>query len=140
MAFEIDHDRPHVPGIARILSILSILLLIFTGGLLLGAFSGIAWINPDFAYAGSALAFVLLVVMVGQAKTIELLSAVSARVKSQFALESALHTQPAKPAASSETKLPPATPTQKERVISIPEEVAREQGLTRAPREPRVFG
>jgi len=140
MVFEIDPDRPNIPGIARILSVLGMLLLILSVMLLLAAFSQFTWINAVYAYSGAAAAFLFAVVMMGQAKTLELLAVVSARVKSRFAIENALRA-PA-PAAATDTtpKLPTASVAPKpERVISIPESVAREQGLTRT-REPRDFG
>jgi hypothetical protein len=140
MVFEIDADRPNSPGIARILSILGMLSLIFSVGLLLGAFSQFAWINTTYAFGGAAGAFMFAVVMIGQAKTLELLAVVSARVKSRFALEGMMRSQAPAAPADAAPKLPMATPGAKpDRVISIPESVAREQGLTRKP-EPRDFG
>jgi len=140
MVFDIDADRPTVPGIARILSILGMLSLITSVACLLGAFSQFPWINATYAYGGAAGAFMFAVVMIGQAKTLELLAVVSARVKSRFAIESMMRHQAPATASDSPPKLPSATVSAKpDRVISIPESVAREQGLTRK-REPRDFG
>jgi len=137
MAFEIDPDRPNIPGIARLLSWFGILLLIGSISLMLLAFSGFPWVDQNLAVIAAIAAFVVAVMMTGQAKTIELLAVVSARVKSRFAIEHALMPKPAM-AEPAEKKLPTATQATPARVISIPEQVAREQGLTRNP-EPRDF-
>ena len=92
-----------------------------------------------YAVWGALAALILAVIMAGQAKTLELLSVVGARVKSRFAIEHAFIPQAAVQPAPAERKLPVAAPVHKDRVISIPEEMAREQGLTRHP-EPRDFG
>jgi hypothetical protein len=92
------------------------------------AFSGYAWIRDTYAIAGALAAFLVGVVMVGQAKTLELLAVVSARVKSRFAIEHAM--MPVAAATAERKPAAPPTPP-KERVISIPEEVARQQGVTR---------
>jgi hypothetical protein len=140
MVFEIDADRPHIPGIARILSILGMVSLILSVMLLLAAFSKFTWVNPIYAYGGAAGAFMFAVVMIGQAKTLELLAVVSARVKSRFAMEGILRSQtPAAGPAEAAPKLPTAPVVKPDRVISIPESVAREQGVMRKP-EPRDFG
>ena len=88
MVFEIDPDKPNIPALARILSGMGILCLIgsATSGLL--AFSGYAWVNEIYAMAGAGGAFLLALVFIGQAKTLELLAVVSARVKSRFAIDS----------------------------------------------------
>lgn len=127
--FEIDPDRPHIPAIARILSALGMLALIGSAGAILLSFSRIAWATPVMTMAGAIGAFFLAVILIGQAKAIELLAVVSARVKSRFAIEHL--TLAAAPAPAAEPKLQPITAAPKERVISIPEEVARQQGLTR---------
>jgi hypothetical protein len=106
------------------------LALIGSVGAILLSFSRFAWATPAMTMAGAVGAFFLAVILIGQAKAIELLAVVSARVKSRFALEH-LTIPAAAPAASAEPKLPLVTATPKERVITIPEEVARQQGLTR---------
>ena len=140
MAFDIDPDRPSIPGIARILAWLGYLSLITCVGLMLAAFSRFAWINPTLAMAGALGAFMFALVMIGQAKTMELLAVGSARVKSRFAMEGVLAAQVAKASDTAAEKKPaPVTPAQPARVISIPESVAREQGVPRTP-QPRDFG
>src|SRR5262245_31444727 len=119
MVFDVDADTPTTPGIARILFILGMLSLIMSGVFLLGAFSGLAWVNPTYSYFGAAGAFMFAVVMVGQAKAIELLAVVSARLKSRFALEATLRAQQ-QPASNPDAPKPAApVQPQKERVISI---------------------
>jgi hypothetical protein len=138
MVFDIDPDKPDIPAIARILSTLGLLLLIAAVGLIFAAFSHFVWLNTNYCFIGAVGCFFLAVVLIGQAKTLELLALVSARVKSRFAIERAVMT----PAAAAPAPTPSALPTasQKERVISIPESVAREQGVTTRPRAPRDFG
>jgi endonuclease/exonuclease/phosphatase (EEP) superfamily protein YafD len=132
--FAIDPDKPDIPPIARILSGLGLLCLLGSVVALLLAFSGYTWVTDTYAMAGALGAFLLAVVMIGQAKTIELLAVVSARVKSRFAIERAV--MPATAAPTSERKLPPVTASAKERVISIPEDVARQQGVIGRARDP----
>lgn len=132
----IDPDRPDTPAIASILSTLGMLCLLGSIACMLLTFSGYAWVNDVYALIGAGVAILIGVMMIGQAKSIELLALVSARVKSRFALEHAVM-----PAASAPSLMPTAerkpmpVVAQGERVISIPEEVARQQGVTRR-REP----
>jgi hypothetical protein len=130
--FQIDPDKPNVPAIARILYLFGMLGLIGSIASMLLAFSGFPWVNETYAVAGAGAAFVLAVLMIGQAKTVELLAVVSARVKSRFAIDHAVIPGAAAPAAAPK----PAGPPPKERVITIPEDVARQQGLTRMPPRP----
>ena len=143
MAFDIDPDRPNIPALARILAWMGYLSLIACVGLMLAAFSRLPWVNPTIAMSASVGAFMFALVMIGQAKTMELLAVVSARVKSRFAMEGVLAAQATQAAqaqgAAAEKKPTPATPQQPGRVISIPESVAREQGVPRTP-QPRDFG
>ena len=129
--FEIDPDRPSIPAIARILSALGILSLMGSVGGILLSFSRIAWASPELCMGSAIGAFFLAVMLIGQAKAIELLALVSARVKSRFAIEHLTLPAAAPAAAPAEPKLPPMSAPPKERIISIPEEVARQQGLTR---------
>jgi hypothetical protein len=137
MVFEIDPDRPNIPGIARILWWLGMLSLIACVGLILLAFSRLEWVNPTMVWAGGIGAFMFALILLGQAKTLELLAVVSARVKSRFAMEGLLSHQ----AAPAEKKPAPAAAQQQPaRVITIPEQAAREQGVSRNPQQPRDFG
>lgn len=137
MVFEIDPDQPNIPGIARILWWLGLLSIVACVGLILLAFSRLVWVNQTMAWAGGIGAFMFALILFGHAKTLELLAVVSARVKSRFAMEGLLAHQQAAPV---EKKLPPApAQSQAARVITIPEQVAREQGVSRNP-QPRDFG
>ena len=132
----IDPDRPDTPAIARILSTLGLLCLLGSVGGMLLAFSGFKWVNDVYALIGAGGAILVGAIMIGQAKSIELLALVSARVKSRFAIEHAVMpaASPAPSLMPAERKVTPVT-AQPERVISIPEEVARQHGVTRR-REP----
>jgi hypothetical protein len=131
----IDPNRPDIPSIARILSTLGILCLVGSIGGMLLTFSGYRWVNEIAALAGAGAAFLIGVLFIGQAKTIELLALVSARVKSRFAIEHAVIPAPQAAAPAAERKPAPTVAIPQERVITIPEEVARQQGVTRR-REP----
>ena len=125
MVFEVDPDRPDIPAIARILSGMGIICLL---GAVLGMFlalSGYPWVNDTYAMVGAVAAFVLALVFVGQAKTIELLAIVSARVKSRFAIDALVKARQ----ETAEKKLAPITQPPKERIIHVPNDQAREQGF-----------
>src|SRR5205807_7287145 len=96
--FSIDPDKPNIPAIARILSVLGMLSLIGSPVALLLSLSGIQAINGTYAVLGAIAAFVIALVLIGQAKTIELLAVVSTRVKSRFAIEHAVMPMAAAPA------------------------------------------
>lgn len=126
--FEIDPDKPQIPALARILSGMGILCMIGSMTSLILAFSGYAWINEVYAMAGAVGGFLLALVLVGQAKTLEMLAVVSARLKSRFAIESLAKHQPgAAPSAPAQTFARPTV--QKERIIHVPDDQAREQGF-----------
>lgn len=129
--FEIDPDKPDIPALARILSIMGMLSLIGSIASLLLAFSGYAWVNEIYAMVGSVGAFLLGLVFFGQAKTIELLAVVSARLKSRFALDALAKSMPgAAPAATAAPAQSFARPQpQKERIIHVPDDQARQQGF-----------
>ena len=127
MVFEIDPDKPNIPALARILSGVGMLTLVGSLVSMMLAFSGYQWVNEIYAMAGAAGAFLLALLFIGQAKTLEMLAVVSARLKSRFALENVM-----KPGATSlmpEKK--PITPITavKERIIHVPDDQAREQGF-----------
>src|SRR5438552_3578732 len=108
MVFEIDPDKPNIPPIARILSGMGALCLIGSVIAVLLAFSGYSWVNEITAMIGAVGALLLALLFVGQAKTLELLAVVSARLKSRFAIDALAKV--AMPAAAAEKKLP-VTPT-----------------------------
>lgn len=126
--FEIDPDKPQIPALARILSGMGILCMIGSMTSLILAFSGYAWINKIYAMAGAVGAFLLALVFVGQAKTLELLAVVSARLKSRFAIDSLTKQQlSGTPIAPAQTFARPTV--QKDRIIHVPDDQAREQGF-----------
>ena len=91
------------------------------------AFSGYYdWINDIYAMLGSGVALVLGILFIGQAKTLEALTILNARMKSRFAMEG-LATGAASLGES--TKAPPIIPQRKERVVKISDEDARRSGL-----------
>lgn len=135
MVFEVDPDKPDIPALARILSVMGLLCLFGSALSAMLAFSSYPWVNETYAMAGAPAAFLLALIFIGQAKTIELLAVVSARVKSRFAIDNIAKLMPATPAAASLTPAPiekkPGMITQpvKERVIHVPDEQARQQGF-----------
>ncbi len=129
MVFEIDPDKPNIPAIARILSGMGVLCLLGSVMAIMLAFSGYAWVDETVAMAGAVGAFLLALVFVGQAKTLELLAVVSARLKSRFAIEALARSGPSTSTAASEKKPAHITQPIKERVIQVPADQAREQGF-----------
>lgn len=126
MVFEVDPDKPNIPAIARILSGMGVLSLVGSGICILLSFSGYTWLNETYAMIGAVAAFVLALIFVAQAKTLELLAIVSARVRSRFAIEGLTKSNATAP---SMTKPPPMRQPVKERVIHVPDDQAREQGF-----------
>jgi len=133
MVFEIDPDKPNIPALARILSVMGFLCLVGSVIFALLSFSGYEWVNDVYTMSGAVAAFLLALMFAGQAKILELLAVVSARLKSRFAIDNL--TRAGTPAPSMMTP-PPVTPrpgviTQpvKERVIHVPDDQAREQGF-----------
>lgn len=134
--FEVDPDKPDIPALARILSGMGILSLLGSALSAMLAFSKYEWLNETYAMAGAIGGFLLALVFIGQAKTLELLAVVSARVKSRFAIDNLARSLPAAaPAAPGLTPPPiekkPGIITQpvKERVIHVPDDQARQQGF-----------
>lgn len=131
--FEVDPDKPDIPALARILSGMGMLSLIGSAISAMLAFSKYEWLNENYAMAGAVGGFLLALVFFGQAKTLELLAIVSARVKSRFAIDNlARSVSAAGPGAA----LPPIekkpgiiTQPVKERVIHVPDDQARQQGF-----------
>lgn len=131
MVFEIDPDKPNIPALARILSGMGILCLIGSAVSGMLAFSAYTWINENYAMAGAVAGFLLALIFIGQAKILELLAVVSARVKSRFAIDNMAKMMPSAggTAASGEKKPNAITQPLKERVIHVSEEQARQQGF-----------
>ncbi len=130
MVFEVDPDKPNIPALARILSGMGFVCLIGAVASMFLAVSGYAWVTDTYALIGAGVSFVLALIFVGQAKTIELLAIVSARVRSRFALEAVTKIQQNAAAGASADKRPaPMAQPPKERIIHVPDDQAREQGF-----------
>ncbi len=129
MVFEIDPDKPNIPGIARILSGMGVLSLVTSGIFILLSFSDYAWATDTLTISGAIASFVVALILVGQAKTIELLAVVSARVRSKYAIEALTRASAGTPSTATETKGTPLRAPTKERVIHVSEEQARQQGF-----------
>ncbi|MDX2225140.1 MAG: hypothetical protein SFV21_20455 [Rhodospirillaceae bacterium] len=131
MPFTIDPDKPDVPALARIALWTGVTVMVGSVAALILAFSGYEWVNDIYAFAAAVLAFLIALILIGQGRTMEQLAVISVRVKSRFATEGAIPVLLVTPGgASGETRPPPIIPQrQKERVIHIPEQQAREQGV-----------
>ncbi|MCA0200889.1 MAG: hypothetical protein LCH56_08625 [Proteobacteria bacterium] len=129
--FDIDPDKPDIPALARILSGMGLLLLVGSVVSMLLAFSGYAWVNEIYAMAGAGGSFLLALLFLGQAKIIEALAVVSARVKSRFAIDavSAKVGMPGAPPPPNNAWAGPAAKPPKERVIHVPDEQVRQSGF-----------
>jgi hypothetical protein len=81
--------------------------------------------------AGAGIAFLMALLFLGQAKIIEALAVISARVKSRFAIEAAAKAAASGPAPAPNTAWsgPTAAKPLKERVIQVPDEQARQSGF-----------
>jgi hypothetical protein len=129
--FDVDPDKPDIPALARIQLWMGIICMIGSVASLLLAFSGYEWVNDVFAFAGAIGAFLIALLFVGQAKTLELQAVISARVKSRFAMEGAVRGMAGLPMTAGGDRKPAIIPQkQTERVIKVGEKEAREQGLT----------
>jgi hypothetical protein len=128
--FEVDPDKPDIPALARIQLWMGVVCMIGSVVSLLLAFSGYEWVNDVFAFAGAIGAFLIALLFVGQAKTLELQAVISARVKSRFAMEGMARGMAGLPNNAGGERRPPIIPQkQTERVIKVPEKDAREQGV-----------
>lgn len=126
MAFSFNEDKPTSPAIARILSFMGWMSIIGCACGIMLAFSGYPWVNDVFAMAGSGVAIILGILFIGQAKTLEALTILNARMKSRFALEGLTGSS----ALGEATNSPPIIPQRKERVVKISAEDARRSGVT----------
>lgn len=128
--FEVDPDKPDIPALARIQLWMGVTCMIGSVVSLLLAFSGYEWVNDVFAFGGAIGAFLMALLFVGQAKTLELQAVISARVKSRFAMEGVARGMAGLPNTPGGERKPPIIPQkQTERVIKVPDKDAREQGL-----------
>lgn len=132
--FDIDPDKPNIPALARILSGMGLVLLIASALAMMLAFSGYEWANEIYAIAGSIGAFLVALLFLAQAKILEQLAVVSARVKSRFAVEAAAKSAQATgtpPGAivSNTSWAGPAVAKPKERIIQVPDDQARQSGF-----------
>ena len=90
------------------------------------AFSGYSWVNDMYAMAGSGAAIILGILFIGQAKTLEALTILNARMKSRFALEGLTGSA----ALGESISKPVIIPQKKERVVKISADDARRSGVT----------
>ena len=128
--FELDPDKPDIPALARIQLWMGVLCMIGSVISLLLAFSAYEWINEVYAFAGAIGAFLVALLFVDQAKTLELQPVISARVKSRFALEGVTRAMPGMTGGTGGDRKPGIiSQKQTERVIKVSEKDAREQGL-----------
>ena len=126
MAFSFNEDKPSSPAIARILNFMGWMSIIGCACGVMLAFSGYTWVNDVYAMAGSGAAVILGILFIGQAKTLEALTILNARMKSRFALEGLSGSA----ALGESTNNPPIIPQRKERVVKISAEDARRSGVT----------
>jgi hypothetical protein len=127
MVFEVDPDKPNTPAIARMLSGMSVLSLVASGICILFLFSAYDGADETYTMIGAGATFMLALIFVGQAKTIELLAVVSARACARFAMENAA--KPWAPLLSPTPNAPPLRQSQKERLIHVSEEQTRQPGF-----------
>lgn len=127
MAFSFNDDKPKSPAIARILNFMGWTSIIGCACGIMLAFSGYPWVNDMYAMAGAGAAVVLGILFIGQAKTLEALTILNARMKSRFAMEGM--TGMASAALGESSKSPPIIPQRKERVVKISAEDARKFGV-----------
>ena len=126
MGFSFDDDKPKTPAIARILSFMGWMSIIGCACGVMLAFSGYPWVNDIYALAASGAAIILGILFIGQAKTLEALTILNARMKSRFAMEGLKGSA----ALGEATNRPPIIPKRKERVVKISAEDARSFGVT----------
>jgi len=126
MAYSFNDDRPNQPAIARILGFLGWMSIIGCVCGIILAFSGYTWVNELYALAGAGASILLGVLFIGQAKTLEALTILNARMKSRFALEGLSGSAALGEKTSGR---PPIIPQRKERVVRISDEDARQSGL-----------
>ena len=127
--FEVDPDKPDIPALARIQLWMGIVCMIGSVGSLLLAFSGYEWVNDVLAFAGAIGAFLIALLFVGQAKTLELQAVISARVKSRFAMEGVMRGAGGLSLGPTDRKPGIIPQKQVDRVIKVPEKDARAQGI-----------
>ena len=128
MAFSFNDDRPNSPAIARILNCMGWTSILGCACGLMLAFSGYDWVNDIYAMVGSGVSIILGILFIGQAKTLEALTILNARMKSRFAMEG-LVTSGGSAALGESTKTPPIIPQKKERVVKVPDELVRQSGV-----------
>ncbi len=126
MAFSFKDDRPNPPAIARILNFLGWMSVIGCACGIILAFSGYTWVNEIYAMAAAGASILLGVLFIGQAKTLEALTILNARMKSRFALEGLSGSAALGEKTSGR---PPIVPQRKERVVKISDEDARRSGV-----------
>ncbi|MEQ8508038.1 MAG: hypothetical protein RIF37_03770 [Rhodospirillaceae bacterium] len=126
MAFNFNDDKPTSPAIARILNFMGWTSIVGCACGVMLAFSGYSWVNDMYAMAGSGAAIILGILFIGQAKTLEALTILNARMKSRFALEGLTGSA----ALGESISKPVIIPQKKERVVKISADDARRSGVT----------
>jgi len=129
MAFSFNDDKPKSPAIARILNFMGWTSIVGCACGIMLAFSGYPWVNDIYAMLSAGGAIILGILFIGQAKTLEALTILNARMKSRFAMEGLTGVGPASAALGESTKGPPIIPQRKERVVKISAEDARKFGV-----------
>lgn len=127
MAFSFNDDKPKSPAIARILNFMGWTSIVGCACGIMLAFSGYPWVNDVYAMASAGAAVILGILFIGQAKTLEALTILNARMKSRFAMEGMAGGASA--ALGEATNSPPIIPQRKERVVKISAEDARKFGV-----------
>lgn len=126
MAFNFNDDKPTSPAIARILNFMGWTSIVGCACGVMLAFSGYSWVNDMYAMSGSGAAIILGILFIGQAKTLEALTILNARMKSRFALEGLTGSA----ALGESISKPVIIPQKKERVVKISADDARRSGVT----------
>lgn len=127
MAFSFNDDKPKSPAIARILNFMGWTSIVGCACGIMLAFSGYPWVNDIYAMLGAGGAVILGILFIGQAKTLEALTILNARMKSRFAMEGM--TGAASAALGESSNSPPIIPQRKERVVKISADDARKFGV-----------
>ena len=128
MAYSFNDDKPRSPAIARILNFMGWTSVIGCACGIMLAFSGLPWVNDLVAMAAAGVALILGILFIGQAKTLEALTVLNARMKSRFAMEGFV-SGGGSAALGESTKTPPIIPQKKERVVKVPDELVRQSGV-----------
>ena len=131
MVVALNENRPNPPAIARILGFMGWVSIIGCACGVMLAFSGYPWVNGLYALLESGVAIILGILFIGQAKTLEALTILNARMKSRFALEGISGSAALGEATAPMNKpgTPPIIPQTKDRVVKISADEAKRIGV-----------